>query len=90
MYGPGLQPVQNSAACIEEEQRDHDSISRAMFFSKIHQCIVCIIVCLHVICVLDMLTKLDYSSALEYSIIRCYTHIEYYYYYSGATKYNMV
>ena len=27
-----------------------------------------------------MFTILDYSSALEYSIIRCYTNIIYYYY----------
>ena len=29
-----------------------------------------------------MFTRLDYSSALEYSIIRRYTNIVYYYYYS--------
>ena len=28
-----------------------------------------------------MFTRLDYSSALEYSIIRRYTNIVYYYYY---------
>ena len=29
-----------------------------------------------------MFTRLDYSSALEYSIIRRYTNIVYYYYYN--------
>ena len=35
---------------------------------------VCFIVCYY------MFTRLDYSSALEYSIIRHYTNIIYYYY----------
>ena len=43
-----------------------------------------------------MFTRLDYSSALEYSIIRRYTNILYYYYYHGnivdsifSLKYNI-
>ena len=33
-----------------------------------------------------MFTILDYSSALEYSIIRRYTNIVYYYYYKSRVK----
>ena len=33
---------------------------------------------IHVICLFGMFTILDYSRALEYSIIRCYTNIVYY------------
>ena len=33
-----------------------------------------------------MFTRLDYSSALEYSIIRRYTNIVYYYYYYIITQ----
>ena len=49
-----------------------------LIFSKVYIYIslycVCFIVCYY------MLTRLDYSSALEYIIIRRYTNIVYYYY----------
>ena len=35
-----------------------------------------------------MFTRLDYSSALEYSIIRHYTNIVYYYYYPSPKRVN--
>ena len=35
-------------------------------------------------CLLGMFTILDYSSSLEYSIIRRYTNIVYYYYYHAS------
>ena len=39
-------------------------------------------------CLFGMFTILDYSSALEYSIIRRYTNIVYYYYYIISTRYS--
>ena len=42
-----------------------------------------IVLCLFIVCY-HMLTRMDYSSILEYSIIRLYTNIAYYYYVLGA------
>ena len=46
--------------------------------------VYCFIVCYYVF------TILDYSSALEYSIIRRYTNIVYYYYYVIYTLSNFI
>ena len=55
-------------------------LSSATFSFKVYHYFSCIIVCYTCNILFGMFTVLDYSSALESSIIRPYTNIVYYYY----------
>ena len=51
-------------------------LSSATFSSNVYHCILLVsLYVIHVILLLEMFTIMDYSSALEYSIIRRYTNI---------------
>ena len=56
-------------------------LSRATFSFNVYHCILLVsLYVIYVIFLFGMFIRLDYSSALEYSIIRRYTNIVYYYY----------
>ena len=56
-------------------------LSSATLSSNVYHCVLLVsLYVIYVILLFGMFTRLDYSSALEYSIIRRYTNIVYYYY----------